>query len=82
MVTASNYLSAQRERRRMLAEMRPVYEKYDALVTAGAGPAPHLDDHKKIGATEWWLKPGMGALASVTGTTIVVRAATTAAARS
>ena len=65
--TASNYLSAQRERRRMLAEMVPVYDKYDALITVGAGPAPHLDDHKKIGATEWWLKPGMGALASVTG---------------
>ncbi len=65
--TASNYLSAQRERRRMLVEMQSVYDKYDALITVGAGPAPHLDDHKKIGATEWWLKPGMGALASVTG---------------
>ena len=65
--TASNYLSAQRERRRMLAEMQPLYDEYDALITVGAGPAPHLDDHKRIGATEWWLKPGMGALASVTG---------------
>jgi len=65
--TATNYLGAQRERRRILAEMQPVYAKYDALITVGAGPAPHLDDHKKIGATDWWLKPGMGALGSVTG---------------
>ena len=65
--TAANYLSAQRERRRMLAEMQPVYEKYDALITVGGGPAPHLDDHRQIGASDWWLKPGMGALGSVTG---------------
>ena len=65
--TAPNYLSAQRERRRVLAEMQPVYEKYDALITVGAGPAPALSDHKKIGAADWWIKPGMGALASVSG---------------
>ena len=65
--TAPNYLSAQRERRRVVAEMQPVHEKYDALITVGAGPAPALSDHKKIGAADWWIKPGMGALASVSG---------------
>ncbi len=65
--SAGNYLSAQRERRRVLAEMEAVTAKYDALITVGAGPAPSLDDHERIGAADWWLKPGMGALASVTG---------------
>lgn len=65
--TAPNYLSAQRERRRVLTEMQAVHEKYDALITVGAGPAPALSDHKTIGASDWWMKPGMGALGSVSG---------------
>ncbi len=64
---AHHYLSAQRERRKVIAEMQPVYQRYDALITVGAGPAPLLDDHKRMGAADWWLKPGMGALGSVTG---------------
>ena len=65
--SAGNYLSAQRERRRVLVEMQAVNAKYDALITVGGGPAPSLDDHQRIGAADWWAKPGMGALASVTG---------------
>lgn len=64
---AHHYLAAQRERRKVIAEMQPVYQRYDALVTVGAGPAPLLDDHQRMGAADWWLKPGMGALGSVTG---------------
>ncbi len=64
---AHHYLAAQRERRRVIAEMQPVYQRYDALVTVGAGPAPLLDNHQRMGAADWWLKPGMGALGSVTG---------------
>jgi aspartyl-tRNA(Asn)/glutamyl-tRNA(Gln) amidotransferase subunit A len=65
--TASDYLGAQRERQRMLQEMQSVYRQYDALITVGAGPAPNLDDHKSIGSADKWLKPGLGALGSVTG---------------
>ena len=65
--TAADYLGAQRERQRMLREMQSVYRNYDALITVGAGPAPKLDDHKSIGSSDKWLKPGLGALASVTG---------------
>jgi aspartyl-tRNA(Asn)/glutamyl-tRNA(Gln) amidotransferase subunit A len=65
--TAADYLGAQRERQRMLREMQPVYQKYDALITVGAGPAPRLADHKSIGSADKWLKPGLGALGSVTG---------------
>jgi aspartyl-tRNA(Asn)/glutamyl-tRNA(Gln) amidotransferase subunit A len=65
--TAPDYLSAQRERRRIQREMDAVFERWDALVTVGAGPAPPLADHRRIGAADWWVKPGMGALGSVTG---------------
>ena len=54
-----DYVQAQRERRRMLAEMKPLYERYDAFVTAGLGPAPRLDTHRNIGFWEKWQKPNM-----------------------
>ncbi|HTP96844.1 MAG TPA: amidase [Burkholderiales bacterium] len=65
--TASDYLAAQRERRRILREMDALHRDFDALITIGAGPAPKLADHKSIGSADKWLKPGLGALASVTG---------------
>lgn len=40
---AADYLRAQRERRRMLAEMAPLYRKYDVLLTSGSGAAPRID---------------------------------------
>jgi Asp-tRNA(Asn)/Glu-tRNA(Gln) amidotransferase A subunit family amidase len=41
---SSDYVQAQRERRVMLAEMAPVYAKYDVLLAPTAsGPAPRLD---------------------------------------
>jgi aspartyl-tRNA(Asn)/glutamyl-tRNA(Gln) amidotransferase subunit A len=43
---ASDYLHATREHRRIVAEMRPLYERYDVMLTAGAGPAPRLDAHR------------------------------------
>jgi len=64
---AADYVGAQRERNKVLLEMQSVYSKYDALVTVGAGPAPKLSDHKSIGGADKWLKPNLGALASITG---------------
>jgi len=40
---AVDYLRAQRERRRMLAEMEPLYRRYDVLLTCGSGAAPRID---------------------------------------
>jgi len=40
---AVDYLRAQRERRRMLAEMEPLYRQYDVLLTSGSGVAPRMD---------------------------------------
>ena len=65
--SSADYLAAQRERRRLIAEMAPLNECYDAFVTTGAGPAPHLDSHRNIGAAQKWTTPSMGTLASVTG---------------
>jgi Asp-tRNA(Asn)/Glu-tRNA(Gln) amidotransferase A subunit family amidase len=40
-----DYVQALREHRRYLADMKPVIEKYDVLLTSGFGPAPRLDAH-------------------------------------
>ncbi len=65
--TAADYIAAQRDRGRIIREMQPIYEKYDALITAGAGPAPSLHDHKTLGSADKFLRPGLGTLFSVTG---------------
>jgi aspartyl-tRNA(Asn)/glutamyl-tRNA(Gln) amidotransferase subunit A len=65
--TAADYVQAQRERRAMIADMQPLYQKYDVLLTAGVGPAPRLDAHRSIGFSGKWQSPGMGTMASVTG---------------
>jgi aspartyl-tRNA(Asn)/glutamyl-tRNA(Gln) amidotransferase subunit A len=42
LIQAADYMDAQRVRGRMVEEMRPIWEKHDVLLTAGAGPAPRL----------------------------------------
>jgi aspartyl-tRNA(Asn)/glutamyl-tRNA(Gln) amidotransferase subunit A len=61
---AADYVQAQRERRIMLSEMEPLYEKYDVLVTASAGPAPRVDRYSILNA---WLRPNLHTVFSVTG---------------
>ncbi|MFH1604267.1 MAG: amidase, partial [Pseudomonadota bacterium] len=51
---ATEYIQAQRELRRMVAAMQPLYERYDVLVTGGAGPASRLDAYRPIA---FWEKP-------------------------
>jgi aspartyl-tRNA(Asn)/glutamyl-tRNA(Gln) amidotransferase subunit A len=65
--SSADYLAAQRERRRIIEEMQPIYRRFDALVTAGSGPAAHLDAHRSIGAAQKWSTPSMGTMFSVTG---------------
>ena len=48
-----DYVQASRERRAMIAEMAPIYDRYDLLVTLGPGPAPRLDAHQTI---NFWRK--------------------------
>lgn len=61
---AADYVQAQRERRAMLDDMKPLYEKYDVLVTASAGPAPRVDRYSILNA---WLRPNIHTVFSVTG---------------
>ncbi|MGH8665463.1 MAG: amidase [Burkholderiales bacterium] len=51
-----DYVQAHRERRRILAEMQSVYEKYDAVITASPGPAPRIDAYRIVGA---WQRPNL-----------------------
>jgi aspartyl-tRNA(Asn)/glutamyl-tRNA(Gln) amidotransferase subunit A len=65
LIGARDYVQAQRERRRMLAEMTPVYADFDVLVTATAGaPAPRLDAWRTI---EFWKRASLTTPFNVTG---------------
>ena len=52
-MTGADYMQSSRERRKMIAEMAPLYAKYDVLVTAAPGPAPRLDALRTI---DFWRK--------------------------
>jgi aspartyl-tRNA(Asn)/glutamyl-tRNA(Gln) amidotransferase subunit A len=65
LINGRDYIQAQRERRRMLAEMAPVYANYDVLVTATAGgPAPSLGTWHTI---EFWRRASLTTPFKVTG---------------
>ena len=62
--TASDYVQATREHRRMMVEMEPLYERFDAFVTAGMGEAPRLADYRSV---SFWQKPSLLTAWNVTG---------------
>ena len=65
LISGRDYVQAQRERRRILAEMAPVYENFDVLMTATAGgPAPRLGTWRTI---EFWRRPSLTTPFNVTG---------------
>ena len=64
LMSGADYVSAQRERRTMLAEMAPLYEKYDLLVTAGVAPAGRLGTHQTV---SFYQKPSIATPFNVTG---------------
>ncbi|MEX2642635.1 MAG: amidase [Acetobacterales bacterium] len=70
MVTATDYMAAQRERRRMNDEMRLTYDRYDILLTAGPyGPAPRIDAHSTMA---FWKNPSVNTPFNVTGGPAIV----------
>ena len=69
---AIDYVQAQRERRQMVAEMAPLYKKYDVLVSAGIGPAPRLDAQRTIGFADKWERPSIFGPFNVTGAPALV----------
>lgn len=48
LISGADYVQASRWRRVLVAEMAPLYAKYDVLVTAGPGPAPRLESWRTI----------------------------------
>ncbi|MCE2948417.1 MAG: amidase [bacterium] len=66
---ASDYLHASREQRRIVAAMQPLHERYDVLITAGASPAPRLDEHR---IANFFEKPQVFTPANVTGVPALV----------
>src|SRR5437762_4638773 len=62
--TAHDYVQATRARRRMMAEMEPLYGRFDAFVTAGMGEAARLSDYRSV---SFWQKPSVLTAWNVTG---------------
>ena len=60
---AADYVAASREHRRIIAEARALYGKYDVLLTAGFGPAPRLDAHR---TANFWQRPNVFTQSNVT----------------
>jgi len=61
--TANDYVQATREHRRMVAEMAPLYQRYDAFITAGQGEAPRLEAHRSL---TFWQRPNLFTASNVT----------------
>jgi aspartyl-tRNA(Asn)/glutamyl-tRNA(Gln) amidotransferase subunit A len=62
--SASDYVQASREHRRMMLEMEPLFARFDAFVTAGLGEAPRLADYRSV---SFWQKPSPLTAWNVTG---------------
>jgi aspartyl-tRNA(Asn)/glutamyl-tRNA(Gln) amidotransferase subunit A len=60
---AADYVAASREHRRIIAESRALYGKYDVLLAAGFGPAPRLDAHRTV---TFWQRPNAFTPSNVT----------------
>jgi aspartyl-tRNA(Asn)/glutamyl-tRNA(Gln) amidotransferase subunit A len=63
-ISAADYVQASRQRRRMIAEMTPLYARYDAFITAGPGPAARLDSWRTI---NFWRNSSVTTPFNVTG---------------
>lgn len=50
---SADYVQALREHRRYLAELQPVFERFDVLLASGFGPAPRFEDYR---TENFWLK--------------------------
>jgi aspartyl-tRNA(Asn)/glutamyl-tRNA(Gln) amidotransferase subunit A len=60
---AADYVAASREHRRIIAESRALFAKYDVLLAAGFGPAPRLDGHR---TANFWQRPNVFTPSNVT----------------
>ena len=56
MISSADYMQASRQRRKMIADMQPLYARFDAFLTAGPGPAGRLDAWRTI---DFWRKASL-----------------------
>jgi aspartyl-tRNA(Asn)/glutamyl-tRNA(Gln) amidotransferase subunit A len=70
--TATDIVHAQRERRRMLAEMHSIYDRCDVLLTPAGTPAPRLDALLGAGFADKWENPSFYATFNLTGAPALV----------
>lgn len=61
---AVEYVQAHRERRRILGEMKPLYERFDVLLTVSSAPAPRFD---RISPLRSWIGANIHTVFNVTG---------------
>jgi aspartyl-tRNA(Asn)/glutamyl-tRNA(Gln) amidotransferase subunit A len=61
---AVDYVQAQRERQRILAEMELLYARYDVLLTTSSAPAPRFD---RMSTFRSWIQPNIHTPFDVTG---------------
>jgi aspartyl-tRNA(Asn)/glutamyl-tRNA(Gln) amidotransferase subunit A len=64
LISGPDYMQASRQRRMMIAEMAPLYARYDVLLTAGPGPAARLDAWRTI---NFWQRSSVTTPFNVTG---------------
>jgi aspartyl-tRNA(Asn)/glutamyl-tRNA(Gln) amidotransferase subunit A len=64
LISGPDYMQASRQRRMMIAEMAPLYARYDVLLTAGPGPASRLDAWRTI---NFWQRSSVTTPFNVTG---------------
>ncbi|MEA2745415.1 MAG: aspartyl-tRNA(Asn)/glutamyl-tRNA(Gln) amidotransferase subunit [Acetobacteraceae bacterium] len=64
LISGPDYVQASRQRRMMIAEMAPLYARYDVLLTAGPGPASRLDAWRTI---NFWQRSSVTTPFNVTG---------------
>ena len=63
-IGGADYMQASRQRRVMIAEMAPLYDRFDVLVTAGPGPAARLDSWRTL---NFWKNNSVTTPFNVTG---------------
>jgi aspartyl-tRNA(Asn)/glutamyl-tRNA(Gln) amidotransferase subunit A len=70
LIGGADYMQASRQRRAMIAEMAPLYDRYDVLVTAGPGPAARLDAWRTL---NFWQRNSVTTPFNVTGSPALVQ---------
>lgn len=64
LISGRDYVQASRQRRRMIQEMAPLYERYDVLISVGPGPAGRLDAWRTL---NFWKNSNISAPFNCTG---------------